>query len=712
MKRLFTYLIPALGLLLAGCSEASQAFDDTAATGTCSMKFSTRAESGSDGYDPTEHLVVRIYNDKEELIRKYTSKAALPERLELIAGSYRVAVEAGEKQAASFTARYYTGAEPFTVSAGVNTPVEVSCTLQNTAVATLFEESVGTNLGTSFEMRVMPGSTYDESLADEPTTLRYTENATGYFLLDEGVDALSWHFSGTHVTSGKKVEQSGTISEVKAPGKYTLTFRYSPDLPGYIEAVVIRVDDSTDDFDDTIIWSPDPTIEGDGFDLSEPQQYTGGEKRFLLTTVKPMASATLTFAGQPYDLLAAVSVPVAGLKAEKTAENALTVTLSDDFFAGYPGGDQPLLFEVTDNGGGTGRAECIFSIQGIQIPTATDYDLWANTVKLRARVFDPSASTVTFGLRTKNGEWQETAGSNNGDGTWSASFGVEWEESTNENGQTVYTPKAGTGIWANGEYECRVVIDGQESLASFTTARGQSIPGGDMEDGSMSCFNNNHGSFWDSGNNSMSDPLCAQSTYPGMGGSYCAKLMANKPIALVKLAAGNLFTGSFAQSGTSGKVSFGQAYDWQARPRKMHVLYYAEKLGSVDQNQHSGPLSTGSQDKARIFVAIVDWSATHTVTSGSSSPQGVWDPAKGIYGGDNVTEAAGKIIAYGSFFIEEQSSGEKMLATDIPIHYYDTATKPSGAYTLVISCATSAYGDYMNGCTSNVMFVDDFQWVY
>ena len=48
----------------------------------------------------------------------------------------------------------------------------------------------------------------------------------------------------------------------------------------------------------------------------------------------------------------------------------------------------------------------------------------------------------------------------------------------------------------------------------------------------------------------------------------------------------------------------------------------------------------------------------------------------------------------------------------IPIEYYDRTTKPTGAYTLVISCTTSAYGDFMNGCSSNELYVDDFEWVY
>ena len=33
-----------------------------------------------------------------------------------------------------------------------------------------------------------------------------------------------------------------TLTEVKAGGKYVFTFRYSPDLPGYIDALLIRVD--------------------------------------------------------------------------------------------------------------------------------------------------------------------------------------------------------------------------------------------------------------------------------------------------------------------------------------------------------------------------------------------------------------------------------------------------------------------------------------
>lgn len=715
MKRLYRYLFPVLGLAVAGCSESSQPLDAAGASGTLTMKVSTRSDAAADdAYDPMEHLTVYLYNSDGNPIRKYTAKEDLPERLELLAGEYRVTVEAGEAVAASFTQRLYKGEEPFTVTPGVNTPVEVKCTLQNTAVAAVFDGTIPENFGTNFEVRVMPGATYDESRADNASTLRYTEDATGYFTLDEGADALSWHFSGTQNTLGT-VTKTGSIPDVRTPGKYTLTFRYSPDLPGFIEAVAIRVKDSTDDFDDTIIWSPDPTIEGDGFEMSETQQYQGGEKRFLITTVKPTTAATLTFDGKPYDLLAAVSTPTAGLAVVKTAENALTVTLSDDFFAGCTGGDHTLRFEVSDNGGGNGEAECIFTLQGIVPPSEADYDLWRNTVTLRARVFDAGASAVTFGLRSKGGEWQELAGTDSGDGYWTATLGAEWEESANENGQTIYTPTAGTGVWAEGEYECRAVIGEQESLASFTTAGGQSIPGGDMEDGSMSCFsiNNQTTAFWGSGNNNymsaiIGDQLTRLCTQQEKSGSKCALLASQTAGGM--LAAGNLFSGTFVKPSTQGTVGFGKDYDWQARPRALRLKYHAT-IGSVDMTKYkddsgNDPIAARQPDRAIIYVAIVDWDAPHNVSSGISAPSGMWDPSTA------TSQAEGPVIGYGRFVIKESTAGDEMVDKELEIFYYDKQTKPSKPCKIVISCSANMYGDYMNGCSTNRLYVDDFQWVY
>lgn len=225
-------------------------------------------------------------------------------------------------------------------------------------------------------------------------------------------------------------------------------------------------------------------------------------------------------------------------------------------------------------------------------------------------------------------------------------------------------------------------------------------------EGSLSCFttDNKTTTTWGSGNNTMKKNLCNAGSFTGMGGSQCAKLSASKTLGI--LAAGNLFTGTFSMSGTTGTVSFGQKYNYTARPKSLKFKYHAT-VGAVDVNKF-GTIQTGEQDISTIYVAIVDWSARHVVTSGMSAPTGTWDPAA-----QTSLEGSGAIIAYGVMDITSTTSGDAMVEGEIPLRYFSTDTAaPAGNYTLVISCATSKYGDYMNGCSTNVLYVDDFTWGY
>ena len=709
MKRHILRLLAA-SLLLGACSEP---LVDSAASGDeggLALRVATSRNETDAAYDPMEHLVVRLYNAEGGLLRKYTAADDIPARLALRAGDYRIAVEAGERAAADFVKRFYTGEETFTVTAGETTPAEVTCRIRNTTVEVRFDASVAEQLAEGYRTTVMTGEAFDAEAAASGAVpaLDYTTDATGYFTLPEGVTAMAYRFEGSHPERGE-ISREGRLSDLKEGGKYTLTFRFSKDKPGYLEVLLIEVDPSTDDRDDTIIFSPDPSIEGVDFDMAETQRYTAGERSFRIATMGAMQRVTLTADGTEHTLYDAANADLAlpeGIAAVASSRQALTVTLSDPFFATLGAGDRTLAFDIADADGGHLAAAATFRLQGLLPVAETDYDLWTNTVKLKALVFDPEAA-VTFAFRKEEGAWIELPGTYAGDDIFEAETTASWSEGTNDAGLAVYRPDPATGVFAAGRYAYRATIDGAETAeATFTTAAGAPIPGGDMENGAMSCFNNDHGSFWDSGNNSMSDPLCVQSTFAGMAGSYCAKLAANKPMALVNLAAGNLFTGSFVVKGVGGTVSFGQPYAWTARPTALRLLYYAASLGAVNQNQHAGPLEVGTQDRMRIYVAIVDWDAPHDVKSGSKKPEGVWDPT------DRTSVGEGAIVGYGSTFIDTQSEGDAMIPLELPIHYYDKELKPSKAYTLVISCATSAYGDFMNGCTTNVLYVDDFAWVY
>ena len=336
-------------------------------------------------------------------------------------------------------------------------------------------------------------------------------------------------------------------------------------------------------------------------------------------------------------------------------------------------------------------------------------DLWQNTGTVTALISaEEYASGAALEYRIKGDtEWQPMQESGYDAGILTATIAPEWKTETNPNGLTVYKLVPKKGLFAGHTYEFRLLVGGSEQGAplEYTAPAGNTIPNGDMEDASMSCWtqNNKTAEFWGSGNNTFTKGLCTQASFAG---GTRAKLQATSAVGV--LASGNLFTGLFQKDLiTRGVVSFGQTYAWKARPRALKVQYFAEHIGPVDIDKKFGaPIGMGDQDRARIMVAIVDWNTRREVGSGTEPPTGTWDPQEA------ASTEQGKIIAYGSLFIDESSTGDRMIDTELELHFYDREAKPSGLYQLVISCSTSAYGDFMTGCKSNVLYIDNFEWAY
>ena len=273
--------------------------------------------------------------------------------------------------------------------------------------------------------------------------------------------------------------------------------------------------------------------------------------------------------------------------------------------------------------------------------------------------------------------------------------------------------KKGTGISAGNTYDYKATVGSKELSGRFTADEGAPMTDGSLESWrSAQQFpgSGTNYTFWGSGYNPFAKELCTRDeAMPGRVGTYCAKLSATYNTLAKVPAPGNLFTGDFAiqvLGGMGGNVSFGKKFAYNARPRAVRFKYHAT-IGEVNYNLHGGKIPVGEMDKARIFVCIVDWTAQQKVFAGTKAPTGTWDP-------ETQTEAAnGPIIGYASKFIEETTQGDEMVEVILPINYYqDTAAAPDGKYNIVVSCSTSAYGDYMDACTTNVMYVDDFEWVY
>ena len=705
MKKILLYGT-ALLLLFASCAKSEvelPADADSRTEGSLTLRVmtETRAEGA---YDPMDYCTIRIYGS-EGLIRRYTSLDEVPETLQLLAGSYSIDVEAGDRSAASFTNKSYKGSKEFTVTAGQSTSVEVVCKTLNAAVAVNYDASVAASLRPGFRTEVRMGG----------DVLEYAESATGYFLPAADDTELSWSFAGEHAEKGA-VEKTGTL-KVKAGGKYMLNFAYSEDAAGLLSFTVTVEEPTPENGGDVIIFSPEPTFKGEDFDLSVSQKLYGAARNIVLTSPNTLSGLTMELEGTVYDLANAAP---AGVTVTRTDDKNWIVSLTEELFAAYAGGDHQLLFTATDTEGGSGKAAAVFSTQGIVPATAADYDLWSNSGSIRVKVYDPSVTNVQVKLRRADGAWTTYDAVRTDDETFAAAVAVAWTETQNEAGYTVYRPDNRTGIFANASYEAKAVIGGEEksAVASFTTAVDQPIHNGGFEDGTESCFTikNVDAPFWGSGNNnymslSKLETLCTWQSFAGQGGEHCARLGSQSAVVL---AAGNLFTGTFNKPSTQGTVGFGVDYDWKARPTALRLKYHAT-IGTVNQTKYkdesgNDPIAKGELDKARIYVAIVDWNDRHGVSSGLANPSGMWDPASWYPGDTRVTE--GDVIGYGSLWIDSSTAGDSMVSIDLPISFYDRTAKPSGAYKLVISCSANAYGDYMCGCSTNVVYVDDFEWVF
>lgn len=388
-------------------------------------------------------------------------------------------------------------------------------------------------------------------------------------------------------------------------------------------------------------------------------------------------------------------------------------------------------FAVTDNAGSSFDITLKF-VKTSSAPAIVyneDADLWANTASFTLSNIPSDATSVSVQYKKSTAsatEWQtaEITGNNTKaeiKPNWTSFTTPDWS-TPNATDNTVLPFQriaTGTGVFAGNTYDYKLIVDGSEYTGQFTTDAGNTITDGSLENwesaqllpgGSTgSLFKPYSYNFWGCGYNSYAKELCTRDdTKIGRVGTYCAKLAASYNTTGKVPAPGNLFTGDFkvSISPMGGYVSFGKQYAYNARPRAVKFKYHAT-IGPVDYNLHNGKIAVGEMDKARVMVCIVDWTAQQQVFAGKNAPSGTWDPET------QKSTDKGAIIGYASKFIEESTVGDEMVEVSIPINYYEnTATPPSQAYNIVISCSTSAFGDYMDACTSNIMYIDNFEWVY
>jgi hypothetical protein len=671
MKKIFALLSAVL--VLASCSkDVDNVVEMNSTEGAMRFGVAINADATL-----SENVVVKIYKvegEEQNLVRRYNSLTDVPEYLSLLAGDYVAKAQVGDKHIVSFDEKYYLGEQSFAVEAGIITNVTVDCKLHSTIVKVNYDATVAETLSEGYFTAVAVAEEYDAAAIErgDVQALRYEETKEGYFLLPENATSLFWHFEGTHPVEGDIVKEA-IIENIKPAAKYTITLKYSKDAPGDL-VFEATVDESIEEFDDVIIFSPDPTVMGDGFNEKE-QQLSINARTYNVASLASINVLTITIDGVEYDLLAGVE----GINVVKSDDMNYKVTLTEAFFANVSGGQYNLTFNVEDVDGGKLKKDINYNVQGIMPLTSGDYSLWHGNVTFKANVVDTTAATIKVAYST-NGA------------TWTVIDAVEV-------GNGLYTAQ-GADFACDRNYSYKLVVNDVDcgKTLSIETPSGAQIPNGDMERWHNPKFWLPYGEsdapFWLTGNEggNMAGAVLTQPSTdvrPGSTGSQSAYLKSQKAsvMGIGKFAAGNLFTGTFAMSGLDGTVTFGRDFSFAGKPKSLS-FWMKNNEGTINEGSHAS-----GTDIYTIMVLITD-GTTYAVNTKDTST---------FLSMESLATRDG-IIAYG--YIQGSDSRAEWTEETIQINYREDM-KSVTPKKIVVSFTPSGYGDYFCGSTSSWMYVDD-----
>ena len=589
----------------------------------------------------------------------------IPDYLVLLSGDYVAKVQVGERQIASFDQRYFIGEESFTVTDGEVTEVDVECHLLSTTVCVEYDATVVEALNEGYFTAVAVADNYDAQAIEigDVFALNYETTKDGYFVMPEGQTTLFWHFEGTHPVEGDIVKEAA-ITEVKPGYKYTVKLKYSKDAPGDLK-IEATVDVSVEEKDDTIIFSPDPTVMSDGtFELTDVQYSTTESRTYLVSSLADINVLNIEVGGQVFDLLQG---DVAGVEVVMTDATNYTVSVKAEFFNEVEAGSQNLTIHVEDIDGGRLNKSIAYSVQGILPFTAEQRNLWARKATFKVNVVNSEATDVVVAYSTDGSTWSEAVATKGADGLYTAAIS---DLSTSKN------------------YTYRLKIDGVEfgKSYSFATEDGVQLPNSGFEEWSNE---KTPAGLWNSGNNSFVTLMTRNEG--AHSGSYAAFL---KSQYAVKFAAGNLFTGDFQLniSTMSGVVTFGKSFSFNASP-KSFSFWMKNTQGTINK----GDKASGT-DIYTAMVLITEGNRYAVDTTNESSFLAL----------DRLGTLPG-IIAYG--YVSDTDSNADWVQKTITLNYVD-GWETKTPKMVVVSFTPSGYGDYFCGSTDSEMHVDDVQFNY
>ena len=691
-------------MFTAACSKSDDFAPEHEGKGAVSFSFPVMRSAVSE--EVYKMMKFRIYShsgEEKTLVRLYTYDEIKDMKMWLLAGDYSIAIEGGVKSPASFTDIYYQGSTEFSLAAGEDKSVNVEARPKNTLIKVVFDSTVEQKMTAAQAIIAIDDAFRVENITSgEVASLTYKQTAVGYYIIGEEETSFAWNFSGQVTSKNSTVDKSGVYTPAggfKEGAMYTITFKYSDDLGGYV-TMNVQVDDTIVDYDDVLVFKPEPQITGPALDVVT-RVYAGMES--LVYDVKAIADLkTLKIALGDQVLTYTEGEDNSAVEdyftVEQTTEGSnlnWTVTLKDKLLTSVAAGSQKVALTAVDVEGVEGEVDAMLFGEGTYAMAVVD--AWNATAKLKAYVNDANASAAKIHYRESGtSEWQVAVATLSSDNVYEAmAEGID--------GGRTY------------EYYLSYGNENKGVTATFKTL-GVQIPNGNMEEwsGDSPLLPYISTQWWDTGNHGSSTlgkNVTSNSTeHPASSTGQYSAFLKSQFVGIAgigKFAAGNLFFGKYLETnGTNGVIGFGQPFSFDYKPKKL-VVWYKGRVGTCDYG--GGGVSEGDSDKSVIYVWLCNWSGQHKVNTADSStfinPQ------------TTAQTAEGNVLAYGYWSREISGSdngadgGWQRL--EIPITYREgegyTGVKPNY---LVISCAASSYGDYFAGSTDSYMYVDDIEFVY
>lgn len=256
-----------------------------------------------------------------------------------------------------------------------------------------------------------------------------------------------------------------------------------------------------------------------------------------------------------------------------------------------------------------------------------------------------------------------------------------------------------SGLSASTTYKYRVSVEGTAgSEQTFTTVAAVALENGSLENWSQEDelwkpWNSGDEPFWGVGNTNFMGYVVNISTPTTESVTGKAAYLESK-WAMIKLAAGNLFTGDFALDGVNGLLHFGREFSSFPTALRLYYKYTSTTINKIGDNVGDLASLEGEPDICHIYIALSDKSEPYEIRNNPDKRQ--------LFDKDDAN-----IIAYGEFSSNQSTSSYKQI--EIPLEYRYTNRTPKY---IIIVASSSKYGDYYIGGVGSKLWLDEMELVY